>query len=243
MVEDDVAAGDDIGKLIVNAVGANQVHMKDHDIVVVTQKIISKSEGRVVNLSTIDPSDRALNLANRVKKDPRFVELVISESKSILRCSDNVIISETKHGFVCANSGIDQSNVIGAGDNVLLLPVDPDLSARQIRHEVIRSIGRNIAVIVTDTFGRPFRLGQTNVAIGVAGIDIIKSYVGKRDMYGNILRITEIAVVDEIASAAELVMGKNKRVPIAIVRGYGYSSSGMDTARSLVRDFEQNLFR
>lgn len=218
--------------------------MKDHDIVVVTQKIVSKSEGRIFSLSTVKPSRRARQLARKAKKDPRFVELILLESKSIVRSSDNIIISETKHGFVCANAGIDQSNVSGAEDDkVLLLPVDPDLSARQIRHKVTQTIGVDIAVIVTDTFGRPFRVGQTNVAIGVCGIDSIKSYIGRRDMYGNILRITEIAIADEIASAAELAMGKTERVPVVIVRGYEFSSTRVDTARSLLRESGHDLFR
>lgn len=243
-VTEDVTTGDDIGKLIMQAASANGVSMQNHDVVVITQKIISKSEGRMINLSTVKPSNHAFELASKTKKDPRFIELVLIESKSIVRYSENVIITETKHGFVCANAGIDQSNVSGPGnDFVLLLPVDPDLSARRIKQAIAETIGMNIAVVISDTFGRPFRLGQTNVAIGVSGINSIKSYIGKADIYGKILRITEIAVVDELASAAELVMGKTERVPVAIIRGYEFSSTVNNTAKILVRDSVQDLFR
>jgi coenzyme F420-0:L-glutamate ligase/coenzyme F420-1:gamma-L-glutamate ligase len=240
----DFARGDDIGRLIVQAIMDNQVSLMEHDIVVVAQKIVSKSEGRICSLSMVEPSKNALELARKAKKDPRFVELVLLESNRIVRCSENVIISETKHGFVCANAGIDQSNVSGPeNDEVLLLPVDPDLSARRIKHVIEQALGRHIAVIITDTFGRPFRVGQTNVAIGTCGMNSIKSYIGRRDMYGNILRITEIAVADEIASAAELVMGKINRVPVVIVRGYEFSSTPVGNARSLVRESGLDLFR
>jgi coenzyme F420-0:L-glutamate ligase/coenzyme F420-1:gamma-L-glutamate ligase len=243
-VEKDVTRGDDIARLIMHAIKANQISMKNHDVVVVTQKIISKSEGRILDLSTVKPSNHALELARKTKKDPRFVELILIESRNLVRYSENLIITETRHGFICANSGIDQSNVGSPGDDsVLLLPIDPDLSAKRIRQAIAESIGMNIAVIVSDTFGRPFRLGQTNVAIGVSGIDSTKSYIGRTDMYGNILRITEIAVADELASAAELVMGKTEKVPIAIVRGYKYSFAEMSSAKSLVRDSVHDLFR
>jgi len=243
-VEENVTRGDDIGTLILRAIKTNRVSIKNHDVVVVTQKIISKSEGRISDLSTVKPSNYALELATKTKKDPRFVELILMESRNLVRYSENLIITETRHGFICANSGIDQSNVSSPRDDlVLLLPIDPDLSAKLIRQVIDKTIGINVAVVVSDTFGRPFRLGQTNVAIGVSGIDSLKSYIGQTDMYGNILRITEIAIADELASAAELVMGKTGRVPIVIVRGYEFSSTESSTARSLVRDSVHDLFR
>ena len=243
-MEKDVVGGDDIGRLIIHSLKANRVSLMNHDVVVVTQKIISKSEGRILDLSMINPSKHALEIASKTKKDPRFVELILKESRNLVRYSENLIITETRHGFICANSGIDQSNVSNPGGSfVSLLPIDPDLSAKRIRQVVAETVGINIAVVVSDTFGRPFRLGQTNVAIGVSGIDSIKSYVGQTDMYGTMLRITEIAVAEELASAAELVMGKTERVPIAIVRGYKYSSTESSSARSLVRDSIQDLFR
>ena len=244
LLQKDVTRGDDIGGLIMNVINETRISLKDHDILVVTQKIISKSEGRVLDLSTVKPSLRALEVARKTSKDPRFVELVLTESRNLVRYSDNLIITETKHGFVCANSGIDQSNINSHGGSfVSLLPVDPDLSAKRIRQTISKNTGLNLAVVVSDTFGRPFRLGQTNVAIGVSGMDSIKSYIGKTDMYGNMLRITEIAVADEIASAAELVMGKTERVPIAIIRGYEFSPMETGSAKSLVRDRVYDLFR
>jgi coenzyme F420-0:L-glutamate ligase/coenzyme F420-1:gamma-L-glutamate ligase len=185
-----------------------------------------------------------LELAKQTKKDPRIVELILKESRNLIRYSKNLIITETRHGFICANSGIDQSNVGSPEDAfVSLLPVDPDLSAKRIRDAIGKTFGMNIAVVVSDTFGRPFRLGQTNVAIGVSGIDSIKSYIGRTDMYGNMLRITEIAIADELASAAELVMGKTEKVPIAVIRGYEFSSTETGSAQSLVRDSDHDLFR
>jgi coenzyme F420-0:L-glutamate ligase/coenzyme F420-1:gamma-L-glutamate ligase len=226
------------------AIKANRTSLKNHDVVVVTQKIISKSEGRILDLSNVKPSKRALELANQTKKDPRIVELILKESRNLIRYSKNLIITETRHGFICANSGIDQSNVGSPEDAfVSLLPVDPDLSAKRIRDAIGKTFGMNIAVVVSDTFGRPFRLGQTNVAIGVSGIDSIKSYIGRTDMYGNMLRITEIAIADELASAAELVMGKTEKVPIAVIRGYDFSSTETGSAQSLVRDSVHDLFR
>lgn len=243
-VDKDVARGDDIGRLIIRSLKANRVSIKNYDVVVVAQKIVSKSEGRILDLSTVKPSKHAFELASKTKKDPRFVELILAESRNVVRYSENLIITETRHGFICANSGIDQSNVSSPGDGfVLLLPIDPDLSARRIRQAIVESIGVNIAVVVSDTFGRPFRLGQTNVAIGVSGIDSIKSYIGQSDMYGNMLRITEIAVADELASAAELVMGKTQRVPVAIIKGYKFSLTETSSARSLARDNVHDLFR
>jgi coenzyme F420-0:L-glutamate ligase/coenzyme F420-1:gamma-L-glutamate ligase len=226
------------------AIRANRTSLKNHDVVVVTQKIISKSEGRILDLSNVKPSKRALELANQTKKNPRIVELILKESRNLIRYSENLIITETRHGFICANSGIDQSNVGSPEDGfVSLLPVDPDLSAKRIRNAIGKTFGMNIAVVVSDTFGRPFRLGQTNVAIGVSGIDSIKSYIGRTDMYGNMLRITEIAIADELASAAELVMGKTEKVPIAVIRGYDFSSTETGSAQSLVRDSVHDLFR
>jgi coenzyme F420-0:L-glutamate ligase / coenzyme F420-1:gamma-L-glutamate ligase len=240
----DVTKSDDIGRLIMDAISETEVSIREHDVLVVTQKIVSKSEDRVLDLSTVEPSDHALELASKTNKDPRFVELVLAESRDLLRYSENLIITETRHGFVCANSGVDQSNVsIHEEKFVSLLPLDPDLSAKRIRQTIYENSGVNIAVVVSDTFGRPFRLGQTNVAIGVSGINSIKSYVGLADMYGNMLRITEIAVADELASAAELVVGKTERVPIAVVRGYEYSPTETGTAKSLIRERAYDLFR
>jgi coenzyme F420-0:L-glutamate ligase/coenzyme F420-1:gamma-L-glutamate ligase len=217
------------------------LEIQDGDILVVTHKIVSKAEGRIVDLASIKPSTKAISMAKEHDKDPRIMELILMESTQILRAKNGIIISETKHGFVCANAGVDQSNV--EGDTAVLLPVAPDESAGRIQEAVKKKIGKEIAVIITDTFGRSFRNGQTNVAIGVAGINPIKSYIGTYDMYGRKLRVTEIAVADEIASAAELVMGKAEGMPVAIVRGYIFEKASKTSVKSLLRAKERDLFR
>jgi coenzyme F420-0:L-glutamate ligase/coenzyme F420-1:gamma-L-glutamate ligase len=170
------------------------------------------------------------------------VELIISQSNEIVKIERDIIITETKHGFVCANAGIDTSNVGKLSNHVLLLPDDPDESARNIRNDINAKTGVNVGIIISDTFGRPFRKGQVNIAIGIAGIDPIKSYIGKRDMYGNILRVTEIAIADEITSAAELVMGKSSRVPVSIVRGYNFTFYDSSISK-VTRSKKDDLFR
>jgi coenzyme F420-0:L-glutamate ligase/coenzyme F420-1:gamma-L-glutamate ligase len=227
--------------MILGAIGHSQIEVQDGDILVVTHKIVSKAEGRIVDLASIKPSTKAISMAKEHDKDPRVMELILMESTQILRAKNGIIISETKHGFVCANAGVDQSNV--EGDTAVLLPVAPDESAGRIQEAVKKKIGKEIAVIITDTFGRSFRNGQTNVAIGVAGINPIKSYIGTYDMYGRKLRVTEIAVADEIASAAELVMGKAEGTPVAIVRGYIFEKVSKTSVKSLLRAKERDLFR
>ena len=227
--------------MILEAIGRSQIEIQDGDILVVTHKIVSKAEGRIVDLASIKPSTKAISMAKEHDKDPRVMELILMESTQILRAKNGIIISETKHGFVCANAGVDQSNV--EGDTAVLLPVAPDESAGRIQEAVKKKIGKEIAVIITDTFGRTFRNGQTNVAIGVAGINPIKSYIGTSDMYGRKLRVTEIAVADEIASAAELVMGKAEGTPVAIVRGYIFEKVSKTSVKSLLRAKERDLFR
>jgi coenzyme F420-0:L-glutamate ligase / coenzyme F420-1:gamma-L-glutamate ligase len=227
--------------MILETIGHSQIEIQDGDILVVTHKIVSKAEGRIVDLASIKPSTKAISMAKEHDKDPRVMELILMESTQILRAKNGIIISETKHGFVCANAGVDQSNV--EGDTAVLLPVAPDESAGRIQEAVKKKIGKEIAVIITDTFGRSFRNGQTNVAIGVAGINPIKSYIGTYDMYGRKLRVTEIAVADEIASAAELVMGKAEGTPVAIVRGYIFEKASKTSVKSLLRAKERDLFR
>ncbi len=221
----------------------NDLCIKDGDIIVVAQKIISKTEGRIIDLDNIIPSQRSIDLCKQIDKDPRLVELILKESQRIIRIFNNIIISETIHGFICANAGIDQSNVSHKRNLVLLLPINPDKSAESIRKEIFKKTRKKVAVIITDTFGRPFRNGQTNIAIGIAGIDPLKSYKGKKDMFGKILRVTEIAIVDEVASAAELVMGKTDRVPLAIVRNVKYSKSNNSSINKILRKAEKDIFR
>jgi coenzyme F420-0:L-glutamate ligase / coenzyme F420-1:gamma-L-glutamate ligase len=239
----DVMPGDRLDDLILHSTISQRLKLTDGDIVVIAQKIVSKAESQIVPLNSLVPSDFALTLAKASGKDPRLTELIIRQSKSIVRVSNGIIITETKHGFVCANAGIDQSNIMDSHENALLLPDDPDASAKQIMKMLRKITNREIAVIITDSFGRPFRNGQTNVAIGIAGLSPVKSYIGEKDMYGKTLKVTEIAIVDELASAAELVMGKSICVPIAIVRGYDYKKSENSSINELIRAKEKDLFR
>ena len=241
LISNDIREGADIGNLILKSIKEKKESLKENDVIVITHKIISKSEGRTIDLTKIIPSEESKNISYRTGKDPKLVELIISQSNEIIKIQRDIIITETKHGFVCANSGIDTSNV-EKSNHVVLLPVDPDKSAREIRNYIKSRTKTNVAVIISDTFGRPFRKGQVNVAIGVAGIDPIKSYIGESDMYGNILRVTEIAIADEIASAAELIMGKSLRVPVTIVRGYDFSSYDASISK-VTRSKKDDLFR
>jgi coenzyme F420-0:L-glutamate ligase / coenzyme F420-1:gamma-L-glutamate ligase len=239
----DVRPGDKLHGLILRSLVHNNIVLKDGDIIVIAQKIVSKAEGQIINLSSLTPSTIAIQLAKKYEKDPRTIELVLRQSKNIVKISNGIIISETKHGFICANAGVDQSNIMNSRETALLLPDDPDASARKVMHVLKERTNREIAVIITDSFGRPFRNGQTNVAIGVAGINPIRSYVGEEDMYGKKLKVTEIAVVDELASTAELVMGKSKGIPIAVIRGFDYIRNENAVINELIREREKDLFR
>ncbi len=236
----EVKRGDDVVRFILDAAAKSGDRLTNGDVVVVKQKIVSKAEGRLVKLSSVEPSRAAGRLAKEQGKDPRMVELILRESKRVVRAGHGVIITETKHGYVCANSGVDRSN-IPAG-YASLLPRDPDASAKRLRRGLERESHRRVAVVVTDTFGRPWRKGQTDVAIGCSGIEPLRSYVGKSDKFGYSLRVTEPSVVDEIAGAAELVTGKLSGVPVAIVRGVAYERSE-DGASTMVMDEELDLFR
>ncbi len=220
----------------------NNQSIENGDIIVLAQKIISKTEGRLINLNDVNPSKKSIDLSKQIDKDPRIIELILQESNKIVRVFNNIIIAETHHGFICANAGLDQSNVSNIKDQVLLLPINPDKSAESIRKEIYEKTRKKVAVVITDTFGRPFRMGQTNVAIGIAGINPLKSYKGKQDMFGKILRVTEIAIVDEIAGAAELVMGKTEGIPIAIVRNVKYSKLN-NSITKIIRKEKNDIFR
>ena len=247
-INKNIEPNDDLSKLILESIRLNNEQIYDSDIIVVAQKIVSKSENRLRNLRNIVPSPKAIRLAHFHNKDPRLIELILSEATKIIRITQKHLIVETRHGFVCANAGIDQSNVSEDSQQVLLLPENPDISARNIRKSICEVSGKKVSVIITDTFGRPFRIGQTNVAIGVAGISPLKSYVGTDDEYGKKLMVTEIAIADEIASAAELVMGKTLKIPAAIVRGYKYEILSLNDEHkiginSLLRSEHDDLFR
>ena len=214
--------------------------INDGDILVFSQKIVSKNEGRILSLSSVNPSLLANGIASSYDKDPRLIELILSESERIVRMENGIIIVKTKHGFVCANAGIDESNV--QDGYATLLPKDPDKSASLLKERIEQKTGKNISVIISDTFGRPFRLGQTDVAIGIAGLEPILDYNGKPDTFGKIMRVTAIAVADEICSASELVMGKVEKCPIAIVRNYDFSYSDVKIQKMLRSDHD-DLFR
>ena len=232
--------GDDIAGAIAQAVRAHDMRIRDDDIFVVAQKIVSKSEGRIVRLDQVVPSERARSWAEQWNKDPRIVELVLRESNRIVRMERGVIISETRHGYVCANAGIDASNT--EEETAVLLPNDPDASARALQEGLSEAFACHVGVIVSDTFGRAWREGLVNVALGVAGLGPLLDYRGQTDANGRPLQATVIAIADELAAAAELVMGKADRVPVAIIRGAKIAArtgSGADLIRSPGKD----LFR
>ena len=214
--------------------------LNDGDILVIAQKIISKQEGQIVDLSTVIPSLLSQGLASQYDKDPRIIELILSESKRIVRMKNGILIVETHHGFVCANAGIDESNV--KEGFATLLPINSDISAQKIRNNILKETTKNVAVIISDTFGRPFRMGQTNHAIGISGMIPILDYSGTPDSFDRILRVTEIAIADEIASAAELVMGKTLKCPVAIIRNYSFDQKDHSIDK-LIRLESEDLFR
>jgi coenzyme F420-0:L-glutamate ligase/coenzyme F420-1:gamma-L-glutamate ligase len=237
----EVRPGDDLAALIVRAAHATGIPLQEGDIVVVTQKVVSKAEGCLVDLATVEPSPFAHHIARLWGKDPRHVEVILRQSRRIVRMDRGVLICETHHGFICANAGVDASNVPGEGV-VSILPPDPDASARRLREGIKGLTGVRVAVIITDTFGRPWREGTTNVAIGVAGMAPLADYRGWRDPYGKELRVSVAAVADEVAGAADLVMNKTARVPVAVVRGFPYQPAP-GSARPLLRDPTADLFR
>jgi coenzyme F420-0:L-glutamate ligase/coenzyme F420-1:gamma-L-glutamate ligase len=233
----EVEEGDDLAALVADAAG-RAGGLEDADVVVVAQKVVSKAEGRVVRLDEIEPSERARELAG--DRDPRHVEAILRESVRVVRSRPPLVIAETRHGFVCASAGVDASNAKGEG-TLVLLPLDPDASAARIRDGLRDRTGRDVGVIVSDSFGRPFRQGTAEVALGAAGIAPLRDLRGVRDSMGYELQATQIAVADELAGAAELVFGKTNAVPAAVVRGVDVRGTG--TGRDLVIPSERDLFR
>lgn len=234
-IEKEIDSSDNISKLI-----SQSAKLNDGDILVIAQKIISKQEGRVVALSTVTPSLLAQGIGSQYHKDPRVVELILSESKRIVRMKNEIIIVQTHTGFICANAGIDESNV--KNGYATLLPADSDLSAQKIRDDIKNNFSKDVAVVVSDTFGRPFRMGQTNCAIGISGLNPILDYAGTLDSFGRILRVTEIAIADEFSAAAELVMGKTLNCPVVIIRDYLFEF-GNYSVSSLIRSEDHDLFK
>jgi coenzyme F420-0:L-glutamate ligase / coenzyme F420-1:gamma-L-glutamate ligase len=233
----ELEAGDDLGALVVES-AERAAGLEHGDVVVVAQKAVSKVEGRVLRLDQIEASERARELA--ADEDPRRLEVILRESRRIVRMRPPLVIAETHHGFVCAAAGVDLSNAKGP-DTVVLLPLDPDASAGRLRERIRELLGKDVAVIVSDSFGRPFRLGTTDVALGVSGIAPLLDLKGRRDAMGYVLHATEIAVADEIAGAAELVMGKTQGKPAAIVRGL--DAKGEGSGQDLLMPGERDLFR
>ena len=232
--------GDDVARLIVEAARAQGTPIATHDVLVIGQKVISKAEGRLLRLSEVEPSPATRRIAANLGRDPRLLEVILRESRRVVRMDKGVIITETHHGWICANAGVDQSNV--DADTVALLPEDSDRSAREFRERVQSLAGSEVAVIIADTFGRPWREGLTNVAIGVAGMAPLRDYIGAPDSAGRPLQATILAVADELASAAEIVMGKLDRIPAAIVRGLRVET-GDAGSKPLLRDPARDLFR
>jgi len=238
-----IRKGDNLAQLICSAAEKQHTPIQNGDILVATHVAVSKAEGNVVNLDKVVPSKKAKEIAKKTGKDPALVEVVLRESKDIVRMRDSVLITESRHGFICANSGVDRSNVEGER-NVAPLPRDPDLSAKKIRQEIKKLTGCDVAVIVSDTHGRPFRMGEVNVAVGVSGLRPIRDRRGEKDLFGYVLRIKQTAIADELASAAELVIGQaNEGIPVAIIRGYNYPKSDTAKATELIRSREKDLFR
>jgi coenzyme F420-0:L-glutamate ligase/coenzyme F420-1:gamma-L-glutamate ligase len=220
------------------------VSIDDGDVIVVAQKIVSKSEGRILDINSLKPSNEAVKLSEATGKDARFIEAVLMESREIVKVAPGHLITITRHGITCANAGIDRSNVSGSENIITLLPIDPDVSAENIRRKIEILTGRRIAVIISDTHGRPLRNGQINVAIGLSGINPFKDYRGMKDLAGYTLHIKNIALADEIASAAELVMGQaHEGVPVAVVKGLGVKIENNHTAKELNMDREKWLFK
>jgi len=236
----EVRPGDDVARIVVEAAARQGTPLAAADVLVLSQKIVSKSEGRLLRLSEITPSLMAETFAAELGRDPRLIEVILRESRRIVRMDRGVLVTETRHGWVCANAGVDQSNV--DADMVALLPEDSDRSARGIRETLRTLVGGDIYVIIADTFGRPWREGLVNIAIGVAGFAPIKSYLGDRDPAGRPLQATILAIADELAGAAEPVMGKLDRIPAALVRGLPLAPSE-EGSKALLRDPARDLFR
>ena len=232
----EIDAGADLAGLIAEA-----VELLDDDVVVVTSKVVSKAEGAVVELATVEPSAFADEFGRRWGKDARVVEVVLQQAQRVVRMAGPVLITETRHGFVCANSGVDQSSS-GAAGRVVVLPADPDGSARALRQR-FATLGADVAVVISDTFGRPWREGQTDVAVGIAGIAPLASYIGQHDPHGHEFRVQELCVVDELAAAAELVKGNTSRIPAAVIRGYPWERDEAASMAAVIRDPAKDLFR
>ncbi len=234
-IEKEIEPLDDIFELILSS---NQI--QDGDILIIAQKIISKQEGRLIDLSSVTPSLLSEGISSQYQKDPKITELILSESRRIIRMKNGILIVETNNGLICANAGVDESNV--KEGFATLLPLDSDKSAKTIREKIFEKTRKDVAVIISDTFGRPFRMGQTNCAIGISGLSPILDYEGTQDTFGKTLRVTAIAIADELSAASELVMEKTLNTPVVIIRNYSYQK-GEHKINELIRSEDEDLFR
>lgn len=238
-----IKEGDDIAHILLDCLKKNNISLENSDVIIIAQTIVSKAEGNIVDLRDIEPTEKALKLSQKTGKDPRLCQLILQEAVELVRVGEGPIIAETKQGIVCASCGIDQSNVLGDHHHVVLLPEDSDRSAARIRKKILDNTEKDVAVIISDTQGRPLRAGAIGTAVGVSGLVPIWVRAGESDLYGYILKASPIAVADELASAASLVQGQsNEGLPIVIVRGARYLR-GEGTAKGLIREREKDLFR
>jgi len=237
----EITPGDDLAGLIAGALRREGLELRSGDVLVLAQKVVSKAEGRVVRLRDVKPSALARNWARTLRADQRFVEIVLRESRRVIRMTERALIVETRHGFICANAGVDRSNVRSAG-SVTCLPLDPNRSARRLAERLRKLTGVRVAVIVSDTFGRPWRLGLTNVAIGAAGLAVLEDLRGTRDASGRKLQGTILALADELAAAAGLVMKKAAQIPAVVIRGVRFARA-RGNARQLIRPASEDMFR
>ena len=237
-----IKEGDDLGELIYKAAKKQGTPIQEGDVIVVTHIVVSRAEGNIVDLDHVIPSPTAKSLAKDLDKDPALIEVILRETKSIIRKEDGHLITETKHGLICANAGVDRSNVPGER-NVVPLPKNPDLSARRIRQRIKELTGNDVAVLISDTHGRALRKGQINVAVGVAGLKPVRDRRGESDLFGYILRVKQTAVADELCSAAELVIGQaSEGIPAALIRGYTYQKTEEASLNELLWPREKALF-
>jgi coenzyme F420-0:L-glutamate ligase/coenzyme F420-1:gamma-L-glutamate ligase len=237
-----ITNNDRLSNLIYEAAEKQEIKIKNNDIIIITHVVVSRSEGYTIDLDTVNPSKLARLIAKKTDKDPALVEVILKESQRIIRIRKGNLITFTKHGFICANSGVDKSNVPG-NRTVALLPKNPDKSAQQIRQEIRKITGNNVAIVISDTHGRPLRDGEINIAIGVAGLVPIRDRRGEKDLFNYILKAKRTAIADELASAAELVIGQtNEAIPAAIIRGYPFEKSEEAATKDMLRPLEKELF-
>ena len=239
-----IKAGQDLSKEIIKAISSESIEVDDGDVIAIAQKIVSKSENRYLDISLLSPSDEAITLSKQIDKDPKFIQAILNESKKVVRYRMGVLIVEHKLGFIHANAGIDRSNIDQEQDIVLLLPEDPDASAKAISKSLSKFFTKNISVIITDTMGRPFRNGIVGFTIGSHNIECILDERGQKDLYENKLKVTQIGIADELAAAASLLMGQAaQKKPVVIIKGYKFKQNNLSDSQSLIRGEEEDLFR